>query len=293
MKLTLHSFTWHTMIVVATIFAALSSTVLGMASESASRSLDSEGGDRDGNVASFLRRLPTFTGSVTGFDLMDVTKTPNQLWKSLYNGAIAVGPNRPYSIKAIVAGDGIGSVVMTLNAVTAVENLAPYAMCKDNFSDLDLISCGPSVYGFHTISAKACSGANGGGVCSALNTVDFQIVPGRVMGFDLMDVTKMPNQLWKSLYNGAIAVGPNRPYSIKANVFGGGIGSVVMKLNALTTIENVAPYAMCKDNYSDLDLISCGLSVYGTHTISAKACSDYDGKGFCGPETTTTFSISP
>jgi hypothetical protein len=301
MKLTLHSFTsWHVMVVTLALFATRSSTVVGMASDIAADAhpLDNaQGADRGANVSSSLRRLSTFNGAVTGFELIDVTSKPNKVWQTLFNGAIALGPNRPYSIKANVVGDGIGSVVMTLNtALPAYENLAPYALCRDNYSDVDLISCGTSVYGTHVISAKACSGANGNGVCSALKTVQFQIWPGVVTGFELYDVTSKPNTLWQTLYYNTEAIGPSRPYSIKAKVLGGGIGSVVMKLSNengapdFIKTENIAPYALCGDNGVG-DFISCGMSQYGSYTIYGKVCSEANGGGFCGEWRPARFDI--
>jgi hypothetical protein len=301
MKLTLHSFTWHVMVVFLALFATRSSTVVGMASGNTSNahSMDNaEGAGRGANVSSSLRRLPTFTGEVTGFELIDVTSKPNKVWQTLFNGTVALGPNRPYSIKANVAGAGIGSVVMTLNtAPPAYENLAPYALCRDNYSNLDLISCGTSVYGTHVITAKACSGANGNGDCTAPRMVQFKIWPGVVTGFELYDVTSKPNTLWQTLYYNAEAIGPSRPYSIKANVLGGGIRSVAMTLTSrgspeYNIIENMAPYTLCRDN-GDLDFVSCGMSGNGLFIISAKACSEFNGQGFCAPELATSFGIYP
>jgi hypothetical protein len=308
MKLTSHSFTWYTLVVTSAFFAMLSSTAAGTTADAAAaRSMDSEGADPTGNVASSLRRLPTFNGEVTGFELYDVTRKPNKLWaKSDGTTSIGInkpylGPNRPYSIKANVAGDGIGSVVMTLNnAPPAYENMAPYALCRDNYSNLDLISCGTSAYGNHVISAKACSGANGEGPCSALKTAKFQILPGFVESFDLIDVTAKPNTVWqKNLYE-TVVRGPSKPYSIRANtaVPGDSVGSVVMKLSNengapdYIKTENIAPYALCGDNGVG-DFISCGMSQYGSYTIYGKVCSEANGGGFCGEWRPARFGISP
>jgi hypothetical protein len=314
MKLTSYSITWYTLSVAWALFATRSSTVLGMASDADAHpsSLDSED---DLDMSLSLRRVQTFNGRVTGFELVDTTNIPNVLWTRLYQGAgefVVYGANRPFSIKARVAGEGIGSVVMALDtAPVRVESLAPYALCGDD--GVNLFSCGTSVYGPHVISAKACSGANGKGVCSAVVPFQFRILPGDaivvapqpstftgyVTGFELFDVSSKPNQLWKTLYNSfgyvfdsEVANGPNRLYSIKANVAGNGIGSVVMQLQDYPVrYENGAPYALCGDN--GVDLTSCGMSYYGLYTIRAKVCSGTNGNGICSDWVKTNFSIQP
>jgi hypothetical protein len=302
MKLTLYSSMWYTMFVVSAFFATmLSSTVLDMSSDgtaAAAHSLgDSEGAaDRDGNiVVSFLRRslvVLTYTGSVTGFDLMDVTN--NQVWRTLSNNVNVYGANRQYSIQAKVAGRGIGSVVMWLdNNQAKYENLAPYGLCGDD--GVNFASCGMSGYGSYTISAKACSGANGQGPCSAVKTIKFGIGPAYVAGFDLMDATNKPSTVWTSLsdygYDPPIAYGPNRPYSIRANVVGDGVGSVVMQLaNNPVKYENLAPYGLCGDD--GVDFASCGMSQNGEYIISATVCSGTNGEGPCGEWTSVYFEIA-
>jgi hypothetical protein len=59
MKLTLHSFTWHVMVVFLALFATCLSTLVGMASDitADAHSLDAEGADRGANVSSSLRHL--------------------------------------------------------------------------------------------------------------------------------------------------------------------------------------------------------------------------------------------
>jgi hypothetical protein len=315
MKLTLHSSMWYTMFVVSTYFATtLSLTVLDTASDGTAATAhslgDTEGADHDGNIvaSSLRRRLPTFTGSVTGFDLMDVTSKPNKLWRTLSNNVYVAGANRPYSIKATVAGQGIGSVFMQLsNNPVKYENLAPYGLCGDD--GVDFASCGMTGYGSYTISATACSGANGQGACSAPKTIHFRIGPAYVAGFDLIDATNKPSTVWTSLsdygYEPAIAYGPNlpsistnvvaygpnRPYSIRANVVGDGVGSVVMQLdNNPVKYENLAPYGLCGDD--GVDFVSCGMTGYGSYTISAKACSGTNGEGPCGESTSVYFEIA-
>jgi hypothetical protein len=190
MKLTLPSM-WYTVWVLSAFIATRSSTVLGMASDADAHltSLDSEDAV---DTSSSLRSLqtfpkptppvPRFTGSVKGFDLYDVSFPPNQLWKTLhYNGGdpklydLVNGPNRLYSIKANVAGTGIGSVDKWQFYPVKYENNAPYALCGDNGSDL--ASCGMSYYGNYLIRAKACSGANGSGTCSPWLETYFAIAP--------------------------------------------------------------------------------------------------------------------
>jgi hypothetical protein len=182
MKLTLPS-TWHTILVLSAFFATRSSTMFGMASEANAHltSLDSKDAV---DTSSSLRSLQTFTGYVTGFSLYDVSSKPNKLWRTLYNVPrvldVAHGPNRLYSIRAYVAGEGIGSVVMQLQDQWQFfpfknENIAPYALCGDN--GVDLTSCGMSYYGNYLIRAQACSGANGSGTCSAWLEVPFGIQP--------------------------------------------------------------------------------------------------------------------
>jgi hypothetical protein len=182
MKLTLPSM-WYTVWVFSAFFATQSATVVGLARDADAQpsSLDSKDAV---DTTSSLRRLPTFTGYVTGLALYDVSSKPNKLWRTLYNVPrvvdVAHGPNRLYSIRAYVAGEGIGSVVMQLQDQWQFypfknENIAPFALCGDN--GVDLTSCGMSYYGNYLIRAQACSGANGSGTCSAWLEVPFGIQP--------------------------------------------------------------------------------------------------------------------
>jgi hypothetical protein len=129
---------------------------------------------------------------------------------------------------------------------------------------------------------------------------EFQILPGFVESFDLIDVTAKPNTVWqKNLYE-TVVRGPSKPYSIRANtaVPGDSVGSVVMKLSNengapdYIKTENIAPYALCGDNGVG-DFVSCGMSQYGSYTIYGKVCSEANGEGFCGEWRPARFGISP
>ena len=203
------------------------------------------------------------------------------------------------SVVARTNSNNIGSVVMSLNDSSRVENDAPYSLLSNEGSDY--VVWRPEI-GQHTISATPYAEREGRGAQGNSLSVTITIIDdtptndepaqanwsASITAFNLINADT--NQVISQLSNGSVVdmrTLPTRNLNIQA-VTSNSVGSVVMNLNGGVRTENNAPYAIAGDDYGDY----VGWTpAQGAYTLSATPYEFGNAQGNMGNISTVTFSV--
>ena len=242
---------------------------------------------------------PVWSADVTELILIDADN--EQALANLHNGMTLNLYDLPanLSVVAHTNSNDIGSIVMSLNDDSRVENGAPYSLLGNNGSDY--ITWAPIV-GQYIISAtpyeeRAGRGTQGNGLAVTITIIDEAPTSDEpvqegwsasITSFNLINADT--NQVISQLSNGSVIdlrIVPTRNLNIQA-VTSNRVGSVVMNLNGGVRTENGAPYAIAGDDNGNY--VGWTPS-QGAYTMSATPYELANAQGIMGSGSTVTFSV--
>jgi hypothetical protein len=226
------------------------------------------------------------TISITSFDLVNAQ---GKVLKQLQPGEkinIAESDFKNFTLVANTTGK-VGSVKLKLDHTSIIENVAPYSVTGDVNG---YFTPWKAAVGNHTVSAIPYLDPKGQGDAGYELKLKFSIVNEPrifITGFDMVD---NKGKVLKSLNEGDkinIADPKFKAFTIVINTEGK-VGSVKIKLDHSTLVENVIPYTATGDQNGNFNTWNASA---GNHSVSAIPYSNAGGQGAVGRELKVNFTV--